>query len=54
MLFSKRPPCTLSSKAFPNYDAASWNVGKAAGDLVNLAVLAGSMFGRGLRERPVT
>lgn len=25
-----------------------------AGDLVNMAVLAGSMFGRGLRERPVT
>ena len=38
----------------PNYDAASWNVGKATGDLVNMAVLAGSMFGRQLRERPVT
>lgn len=38
----------------PNLDAASWNVGRATGDFVNLAVAASALFGVGVDSRPVT
>ena len=38
----------------PNCDAASWNVGRAAGDLVNMAVLSRSLFGDSQAQRQVT
>lgn len=36
----------------PNLDAASWNVGRSTGDLVNLAVAASALFGAQVNARP--
>ena len=43
---------SMSKNDLANHQAVCFN--KLTGDLVNMAVLAGSMFGRQLRERPVT